>query len=268
MTLAELYKFTYLGKSYYYTSHDIDIVDKLNTYKSTNISRGKLVQSQDAAKSDLTIKAPINFELTEVQRQTPSVERVKVEIRQVDPNLILPDSEYLGDIIFNGTISRVVWKKLHTEIRCSHVMAALDREILRIKFSAGCNHTQYGAQCGLNIDHFSGLTTITDIQSNGYVLVIDPQITVGAQTGTFPLAGAYIKNGDNERANVAEQIDTDTIKLFRPLPKAAIGQQIQIAPNCQQNWLNCRDIFGNLHRCTAFTDVPRVNPFGPEGLKG
>lgn len=261
MRIAELYRFEYLGQLFNYTSHDIPVNFQGTSYEPHNLKRGGIKSSQDISKSQLKITAELGFEIAELYKQGGNVQAVLLTLTKVDLDQI-EDVNYNGDIIYKGKVIGAKWDKISSEIKVTPLIAVLQSRVLRYQFSRVCNHNQYGSQCKLDFDTFKKTTTITAVLDAGYTLNIDPL----SDTQFINNSGSLCKvNGAH--GTITEQSSGASIKLFRPIPGASVGDEIEIAPSCQQNWRLCRDFFNNLANCFAVVDIPTVNPFGPDGIK-
>lgn len=254
MRPVELYQFTYLSQETVFTSHDTDILYGGKTWKSHAITRTAIEDTQDSGRRSVNLTLPIESPVGDIFRITSPVDSVQIKIARID--LDDPTNSYL--VLFTGVLQTPTWGKEKMTMTCQPTASKTKTLGLRCKYSSTCNHTQYGGQCGLNFDDFTQSVTIASISPSGYDLTV---------TGLSGDASGALLKGSGGWATVSES-KGGALKLFRPLPGAAKGDVLKLAPSCGQDWKKCRDTFNNLANCLAFVDVPKKNPYSGDGLKG
>jgi uncharacterized phage protein (TIGR02218 family) len=142
----------------------------------------------------------------------------------------------------------------------AYVPVASDIEILNIAmprhvYQAGCVHTLYGPNCGLNKASFevsgstAGTPTVLTIptnlgQADGYFDLGILRITSGPLTGVQRVVRSHAAAGG-------------TLRLVSPLPSApASGVGIAVTPGCDKRQTTCASKFSNLAKFRGYPYIP------------
>lgn len=227
----ELFTFTHGLETFNYTSSDSDKTVGGVVYKAIPIERGGISDTQELAKSDLTIKIDINCNLADLYLTLFPNEPVIVHFKEYHEKDISQEISFK----WSGRISNVTFSELTATIKCESLFTGMRRVMLRRRYQINCPHELYGSQCKLSLAEAALTASISS--HNGCIITV-----AGISTPPdMSLAGGmldYPQEGSNKRrsivSNVGLQIVTDI-----PYRNLIVGKTITVYPGCNRTFANC-----------------------------
>ena len=251
---VELYTFIYQGVYTRFTSGQNPITvggfDFVNTY----IERGELTTGADNSNNTLPITVSKNNTVPIFYKQRIPVDTYSVIIERM--HLKDPDEE--TRVIFTGSIQNVIFKdNKFAEVNCSPVTNMLDGLILRPDHQSKCNHTIYDDYCSLDSAAYEGAATIIGLDEGGTLITFDalPLVEHADQ-----YVGGLLRQGSSFSTLLTQ--DGNTLKSLLAIEGMSIGDVVNIATGCQNNFSRCKLRFNNSVNYLGFRDMPTRNPVG------
>lgn len=252
----ELYEFSWLGNTLYYTSSADPVLLNTITYVPMQISRTEILDSGEIGKNTLTLTCPEQFAVAALYGAGPPDDIVTLTIKRVQLAAIdLTDTI----IIWIGRILSVDWPALHSEIICENVFTALRAAGLHRVYTINCPFSLYGSQCGVNIASFTEVHVADSQVGNvltGSTFNVHPdgwwaggKLTWEYQPGVFAKRG--IKN------HVGTQIE-----ITFALPNFPFGAPIHMSAGCDHTFNTCINKFGATLNYGGFPFMTSKNPWG------
>lgn len=250
----ELYEFSWLGQTLYYTTADADTVVGSQTYTAMQLARSEISDTGEIGKNQLTITAPDQFAVSALFGAGPPDDIVTLTIKRVQ----------FGDItdvqvIWLGRILSVNWPPLRSELTCENVFTALRAAGLHRVYTINCPYSLYGTQCGVDIGLFTEPHTI-DIQV-GNVLTgstlnghVDGWWAGGKLTWEYQ-PGVFAKRG------IKNHVGTQ-IEITFAMPNFPLGTSVNVSAGCDHTFPTCISKFGAQANYGGFPFMTQKNPWG------
>ena len=179
----DLYEFTRDQNVWRYTSSDEDKTVDGSVYTSFEMSRSAIDNSQDIAKSSVTIKATINNPFAAQFIASSPSDIIEVAIKQYHETDI--DKQVVT--LWNGRVINVKFTDREAQIKCDPQVTSMNRNTLRRRYQPECPHLLYGNQCGVSKAAFVTMATVSQSSGNS---VSAPEI--GVQPDGY-FSGGYIE---------------------------------------------------------------------------
>lgn len=250
----ELYEFSWLGHTLYYTTADSDVVVGTQTYTATQLARSEISDTGEIGKNQLTITAPDQFPVSALFGAGPPDDVVTITIKRAQFADITD-----VQIIWLGRILTVNWPPQRSEITCENVFTALRAAGLHRVYTINCPYPLYGTQCGVNIATFTEIHTI-DIQV-GNVLTgstlndqVDGWWAGGKLTWEYQ-PGFFAKRG------IKNHVGTQ-IEITFAMPNFPLGTAVNVSAGCDHTFPTCIGKFGAQANYGGFPFMTQKNPWG------
>jgi uncharacterized phage protein (TIGR02218 family) len=251
----ELYEFSWLGNTLYYTSSADPIVLNSITYVPTQISRDEIVDSGEVGKNTLTLTVPEQFPVSALYGAGPPDDIVTLTIKRVQFAAIdLTDVV----VIWLGRILSVDWPPLRSEIICENVFTALRAAGLHRVYTINCPFTLYDAQCKVDIGAFTEIHT-ADIQV-GNVLTGDFNGHPDGWWAGGKLTWEY-QPGFFAKRGIKNHVGT-SIEITFALPNFPLGTAVNVSAGCDHTFSTCITKFGATLNYGGFPFMTVKNPWG------
>jgi len=247
----ELYKFSRNNRSWFYTSHDEDVVYDGNTYLSTPINSPEYEQSPDANRNPITISLPIDNNFIREFIASPPTVVTTVTIYRGH----VGDSEVLA--IWLGRLTNVKFGVQDADLRIESVFSSLKRPCLRYRYQRNCPHDLYGAGCKIDKVDYATDTIITLVDA----------VTITSYEASLKPDGYYdggIITWDNAGAETHRFILShvgSTVIFDLPFGSVASGAVLTLYPGCNRTLNTCDTKFGNTDNYGGQPFYPEKNPF-------
>lgn len=241
----ELYIFTHLTQSWYYTSADHEIVWNGNTYIPAAIKRGEFSKETELNNISFEITIPLVDMVKQYIANSPVYETmVSIYLYQDPSNVILA---------FQGRITKCAF----TAEGNSSTLSIDEQTALTVKLPAlliqpACNHVLFGSGCGLAKADWKVDFIITNITTEYLEL-----------SGLEEYDENYFTQGTAVFENDIRWITRsygNFLHLQMPFAGLEIGDTISLYPGCDKMPETCRDKYNNLARYLGMPYVPRKNP--------
>jgi len=249
----ELFQFDREGAQFWsYTSSDTHYTYLGRVFLATSMNRGRIEQSQDVKRNNLTITLPITTTLIQQYIVSPPTDRIHLTIYRLHDDD--PDNEVI--LFWVGRIVNVEFKEETADIRCEPLDTSLERPTLRRLYQTSCPHVLYGSVCKVDPSLFLIAATISSINR----LVI-----TSAAFGAYPdgyLAGGYveIKIGNIYNKRFITYHTGNEIGINLPIAGVSIGTVLNTYPGCTHNISICNSRFSNILNYGGQPFIPIKNP--------
>lgn len=251
---AELYTFRRGAEQYHYTSADHDIIYSGTTYTAALLRRSSIDVSAEMQRNNIKIDTARDFEITDLFRIAPPADVITVTIQrmhEIDGNPVT---------IWSGRILNAEWTQEGAQLVAEPVYTSLKRVGLRKIYQKACPHVLYSGECGLNINTWRVLATITAI--NGLTLTIP--VAAGYADSYF--AGGFVEYlpsgiGVYERRFIRSQTGS-AVRITAPMLGLLVNSAVRLYPGCDHTTSTCSTKFSNLPNFGGFPFIPTKNPFG------
>lgn len=253
----ELYVFNYGGtKSYYYTSSDeLQIVDAIE-YIPVVIKRDDIQYTNDVGKSQITLKAQVDLEVTEIFKAGIPSGIVTLTIFRKHRT----DAEKA--VIWKGRVLGVTWEGNEVSMECEPIRTSLQVYGLRRNFQRQCPHVLYGADCRVNNLTFRKYGAVTAVTRTSITL---PAAIISKENY---FAGGYIQwtnpeNNAQERKSIVSSVaSTGQLNILGVTTGLIVGMNVEAYPGCDKSLGTCSGTFNNEENYGGFPHTPTKNPFG------
>lgn len=249
----ELYAFVGTFVSYYYTSHNEDVIYGGNRYVAKAMKRSRIkVTIPQAGSSDLTIEMPADDPL----------------IKSYAFNIAPPDL-YLTLTRYHDPAEAIVyWRGNITNVRVSgdtgsmvapnEIGRAMAGDIPSIVYQTPCNNVLGDTHCGIDLEALKHVT---------FMLSYDAfNVTVQSDNGR---PDGYYVNGylvtPFEKRGIKGHVG-NVMTLAFPLTRRRYSMPVTLYPGCDLAYAgDCLSKFNNQLNFGGFPFIPNINPFS-EGI--
>ena len=262
---VELYLFQYgdnEGRIVAYTNAEQEIEYDGNTYTPIAIERDNVATEGRGEGQELSVKLPLNCELSELFRVFPPGRVVTLTIRQGHlPNPDDPVEFTEGDmwpVVWVGAVLESRRSGNTTTLNCENSQSGMKRVGLRLHFQWSCGLALYSARCGA--DKQAARTTAT-------ATVDGNEVTLSAGWNGDNDAESYIggliewdsDNGREYRA-IMTIVSENVVTTNATLHDFVDGGAVDVFLGCPHNLRGCRDIHDNAVNYGGQHLIPLVNP--------
>lgn len=224
-----------------------------STFLSAAIRHDKIVDSDFAYRSELTLTLPLSNSFSQVVLGSGFSNSLEVEIfrTETDVQQIIP--------VFKGEVLTISPDDQSGSLQlvCLTDISSRARKGLVGSFHRPCRHIHYGRGCELDLANFETAATIISIGADKRTILL-------AITGTVPSDGDSVYGifrriaDDQQRLIVSNQGSTYVINAFMPGLEA--GDAVAVSPGCNLSRQRCDSRFNNIENFGGFPFVQR-NPF-------
>lgn len=256
--VAYLYKFSFKGLDYTFTSYDLPIVYDQQTY-----TRASIVHSEiDAETKAVTITTAIENAILRRFFLSTQITRFSLTIYRVTEKLEAPETVYQ---IFCGDMTSVSFKNnLAAATFAPRNLRASEKSVPRCFVQGACNWVVFSPGCGLD--------PMAYLQSHFPVVSVDRYtrtIVVSDMTLEDPTFLDYGKftfshEGQFETNTILTASTTGglTTLFVDDIPLELTGPPftISIVPGCDRTAATCNSRYSNLANFGGFDMIPDYNP--------
>lgn len=248
----ELFKFDLGGTLYTYTNQESTQTFDAIVYTPEAISRGKIQNSFEQKKTQLTITVPVDNEFAQLFISIIPGETAILEVRQVHRT----DGADQTVLIFKGRVGTVGFSNdgKSAKITCRPIMAAVERPIPRHTYQGLCNHMHYDDRCTVVQGSFEETGSVTTVNGRN----ITTSGLTNVSSSDYWEAG-FVQFGVEYRLIVAQ---TDNVfRLNLPFSADIVGETLTFLPGCKHRRSDCATKFSNIENYGGYPFVPTKNPF-------
>jgi hypothetical protein len=220
-----------------------------STWEPLAISHDRIVDSDQAARSELKITTPLSASIAQDSVGNLGFDPVAITIFRGDAN-----SEEILAIFKGRVLSADPQDDGQCVFKCLTAMAALQRKGLLAVIQRPCRHVHYGRGCGLVLAEWQVTLPVASISADGKTLSI---------TGANAQPNGYYQLGTIEYDGRFEMMlshSGNVVTLVNALPglAAAVAAggpgvvNVQIAPGCPLSRNVCSDRFANVENFGGF----------------
>lgn len=257
----ELYRFSFQGGTYRYTSSADDVVYDSQTWlQAPGLSRSKVEDTGDISKSSLVLTAPEDFAVAKLFEVFPPSDVVQLEVLRVHR----PDLTD-GVTLWLGRVLGVTWGVGYSQLDCESLFTRLKQPGLRRIYLRNCPHVLYGNECGLSETTFADDVVLNGLSSDGFELS-SPQFT--AQPDGYYSGGKLrfeVSPGVFERRGIRTHSGS-TVRMTHPIAGLLATSTVTVYPGCDRTRDTCVAKFNNLPNYGGFPYIPEKNPFGSSSV--
>jgi hypothetical protein len=280
---THLYRFNYEGTNYYFAGYDQDVtvtggpgakMADPQVFAAAQIAHSNMEESMDSVPSAVAVNlAAIDTELRKYLLSV-SPKSVDVEIWRVNSASLPGSLAYGSDLkmIFKGVLDSISFDDLIVSANCVTLLAQEDRPVPRFNYQKQCNHSLYGAQCGVNKALYSASVTITGINKQSqYIDLAMTTINVGSPARSVTVtaetfAGGFVEDSEspvNKMGIIACDLPGGGVTRLwlNWMPRTmAAGQSATIYCGCLKIKRVCDALFFNLPNFGGQPYIPILNP--------
>lgn len=254
---VELYAFNYGGtQSFYYTSSDeLQYVDGIE-FVPRAMKRDDIEYTNDIGKAQITIRAQVDLEVTEIFKSGVPSGVVTLTIFRKHRT----DTEKA--VIWKGRVLGVSWEGNEVSLQCEPIRTSLQVYGLRRNFQRQCPHVLYGVDCRVNNLTFRKYGPVTSVSRTSIVL---PAAIISKENG---FAGGYVQwtnpeNNAQERKTIVSSVAaTGQLNLLGVTTGLIVGMNVEAYFGCDKSLSTCSSVFNNEENYGGFPHTPTKNPFG------
>lgn len=252
----ELFQVHYSGRSWYYTSADINVEFGGNIHVAVPCSHAAVEQQISGEKFALPITFPHDIPLGELFVVQPPSEIVSMTILVANS-----DEPGVYVVLWKGRIVNIEWKYPWVELVTESIASSMKRVGLRRRYSLNCGYPLYSVKCGVSRESNRVNGTVTAL--NGTLVTV--ALSVAKPDGFF--AGGLVVWGNAESSNSERRMiftsegSTGVLKLTTPVVGLVVGQAVALYPGCDHSISTCGSKFNNQDNFGGMPYIPQANPF-------
>lgn len=248
------YEFILPTVTYRLTSAVKDVVIAGQTYRAGTIQRGEIQVPTAAVDSPLTVSMLVGHALP--QRYL----RGGVPPRRIDVNVYrLQSRSGEAELAWSGRVtSMAVDRHIARFLIPARSREALQRRIPTITVGVDCPHVLYESGCNLDPTGHTATRTIVGVDGAKVTLSSAPDAN-----NDWAKWGELVHTASGEGATIKSQIGAQ-LELQLPLDMK-VGDSVEVRAGCAHDIATCRTKFANHVNYGGVPDLPRTNPFVPNG---
>lgn len=248
---VEIYTFTRDGLVWRYTSADEDQTVNSNTFAAYPIERNGIDQTQESARSNLTLKVTKNLPVIQQFKTCPPSSVTTVMIQRFHQGF----SDYV--IVWMGRVTNVKFFEREAEVRAEPIYTSMKRPVLRRRYQTTCPHVLYGPICKVSMVNY---VINVQLSANGGTILQSSGFT-SKEDGYF--SGGFIEwesDGTIERRFILHHA-SDEIEINLPILLMPDNAPIRVYPGCDHSLSTCHYKFANVENNGGQPFYPGNNPF-------
>lgn len=248
----ELYAFVGTFVSYYYTSHNEDVIYQGQRYTAKPIKRSRLkITTPSAGNNDLTI---------DLAADDPLILSYAFGVAPPDLDLTLTRYHSPDDVViyWRGNVTNVrVANNIGQLISPNEIGRAMAGETPSVFYQTPCNNVLGDARCGVDLEALKHLTYMTSYDPNQFS---DVEVqSVGGRPDNYYTNGVFQTPLETRpiKAHVG-----NVLTLAYPLTQRRYRMPVTLFPGCNLGYTSdCRDKFNNQVNFGGYPFIPNINPF-------
>lgn len=255
---TEIYKFTHGVDNYCFTTRNKPYLhtDGL-IYSPVYVDRSELKRAEDANNQNISVELDSQNPIAQLFKNGLPGREITLQIFRIQKGVTSGGNSVN---LFTGSVASVKFNDDKALLECQPLSALLNKRMLRMYYQYQCNHYLFDPLCSLQAETWSDFLVVTDIQSNGAVLVFNSM----SRPDGYYNAG-LVEKDDKWIAITGHDSATGRIKLLFAMDGLAIGDTVRLTKGCERTRASC-DSFNNSSNFFGFTQIPNDNPF-INGLK-
>lgn len=252
-----LYRFTRQHLAWRYTDADRPISIGAETFEPLPVSRGKVQESTERAKNNLTITLPRDAAVAANWQPYPPSDPVLVTVMETHYG----DPDQGTRVVWSGRVASPKFTDTTLELTCEPARSGARRGGLALRWSRGCPlplYSQGVGMCNVQPDAWAVPAVLAAVDG----LVLEAPEFAPLPAGR--LAGGYLEwtraDGLTETRTIMHHAAA-AIELNYGAEDLAAGAAVTAYPGCPHNWGGCES-FNNTPNYGGAMFLPGKNPFG------
>lgn len=248
---VELFLFTQGVESYAYCAGDVDVTYLSYLFRSSQIKRERIVQSDDIFKDGckLTFARDHEFASTFTSYVPDQVTSVTI----YRGHLTDPDNDF--SVVWKGRVINGRPDDNKIVLECESLYSTMRNPGLRAGYEYTCRHLLYGVKCGVSAVLYRTATIISSFDT-----AIDLIVPGASAHADGYYTGGILVTDTGARRFIISHAGS-SIKISRPLSNTDAGQSVEIYAGCDHVHSTCVNKFGNHLNFGGFKDIPTKNIF-------
>jgi hypothetical protein len=243
----EAYLFQTTGKSFLYTSADVEIVYLGQHYVPMTIHRDGMEETAEVNSGEIKVYVPNSDPLA--QLFLPGLPPAPVQLTIFAGHFGDTDVvAFFGGSVYSGSFTD------ECELVCRSDKYLLNRKIPKELYQGLCNHIFGDPGCGINLALHTYMGVVGTIDSSGMVLTV---ATFAAVPGG-QLKGGYFRVGNIVRAILTHS--GSAIRLMSPIAGLNVASPCTAIAGCAHTYPACL-AYENVPNFLGFDLIPSINPF-------
>lgn len=242
-----------LPLSWNLTNHVRDYQEGATTYISSTISISKISQSDEIAKSDLTITVPRDSAIAERFRIIPPAEPMTIVVKRAQ----FGTAGFI--IVWQGRVVSVSWSGAEAVITCEPIYSTIRRPGFSRYYSNVCGHSLYGPKCRVIAELYKETAMVTSVSGINLVVIKAAEKPNGYYNGGYI---EYLTDeGILEQRLIMTHV-TSALSLSAAPSRLEGGKEIDFFPGCNHTINVCQSKFSNQENYGGFPYIPTTGtPF-------
>jgi len=228
------------------------------TYEKTSVERSEVSTPTLNGRKQLTFTLALDHAFVQRWFQQAIPPAAYVNIISVQQSDSSRQRIFSGEIVACEVHSTRDGVATFTAI--SRMELALGRRLPTVSVGRQCPHVLYDFGCKLNRNAFRVVTTAQ--------IVNGPFVTVQTMSGHpdgWAKFGELLHVPSGDRMPIRDQVGA-LVTLQLPIVGMQTGDQVQVFAGCAHDAQTCSTKFDNILNFGGFPELPRANPFIPNGL--
>ena len=232
-----------------YTSGVAAVSYNGRNYVPYAISRDTIVQDVSSSADPINVRVVGTTEVALHFRQV-FYQKVRLQIFRLHAD----DANALT--LFDGWVMSVEWQGAEAILTCQNKGVALQRDGLRYKSQAPCNHILFSDPCGVVEADYTVVAVLSAVSADGLELTC---ADFDSHDDGWFISGVCYYDGSYRQI---EGHVGDTITLSLPFESLAAGAIVQVTAGCDHSLATCKAKFdGNQINYGGFPYIPQKNPY-------
>lgn len=257
---VELYEFSYLPLSWFYTSADEPVTLGAQTYSAAKLQRDPLDETAELNRQTLRLTVARDLPIAELFLLGTPARAIQLTAKRLHRDDIDAETR----IFWVGRIMDCEWSELTATLVGEPLSTAIRRPALRRHYQRNCPHVLYRVRCGAQESTYR-LTTVISLVS-GVTLTA---AAFAAQVDGW-YAGGFVEWDDPDgivhRRYIVDHTGAN-VTLAQPIPGLAAGATVRAWPGCDHTLATCNAKFNNAANFGGFPWIPTSkNPMGGSSL--
>lgn len=240
----ELYEFTSLYQSYFYTSDILQQSADSHTYQPlSGLERSSItVGTHENDKDELKVKVPLTSQIAIDWAFGETPPDMELSIKRLDR---AGGSTYL---IWKGRVSTIEIQKHLAVMKCpTRFVSILNGKVPTILIQQQCNHVLFDEMCKVDRDDYKFTSTVAAV--NGSLVTLDD---LGSELDVFYTNGELLNLETGERRTISAKTSY-VVKLIYSM-NISVGDSVEVT-------LGCDHIRESPQGCQKFNNLPNFGGF-------